>query len=532
MKKTISINVAGLVFNIEEQGYERLKDYLEAIRRIFSNEAGASEIMEDIESRIAELFHERLGKLKEVITLSDIEEVIKIMGEPRDYAVDADDEPEYQSSFKEDAKKVTEEFRQKRLYRDEDNASVAGVCAGLGHYFNVDPVVFRLLFVLMVILGGSGILVYIILVIVVPEAKTTAEKLQMRGEPVNIESIKEHVSSFTEDAKKGVNKATQNIKSAVNKSYSLFRNVFLILSKVLGFAFLVGGLVGLVVIIGVFFGDVKLFPFYADTASNNLFSFLSLVFESSNFSWVFFSMFLVVAIPLVALFMHGIKLVTDWKYSLKGFHIGALVVWIVSVIILSFYGIETGLQFKEERQVNQLLELESNQIGDTLIVDMTKSFSADLNLDDYEVSDFLRIDKDSIYLSTVTLSIVKDASIDEFEVSYQKNSNGPSGKAAYDNAQSIYFDCFMKENRLILPGYYSFPLKDKIRGQYVRVEIRVPDNKYVIVENYDDDFPHNIQTKSMRRVERDSKHRIWTAKSQNQEEENGLPASDTVSVED
>lgn len=102
--------------------------------------------------------------MKQVITEEDISEVIKIMGEPNDYAADGDQIPEDEYSSDENSKNVTDDFRQKRLYRDEDNASVAGVCAGLGHYFNIDPVVFRLIFILMVILGGSGILIYIILI--------------------------------------------------------------------------------------------------------------------------------------------------------------------------------------------------------------------------------------------------------------------------------------------------------------------------------------------------------------------------------
>lgn len=530
MKKTISINLAGLVFNIEEQGYERLKQYLDAIRRIFINEAGASDIMEDIESRIAELFHERLGKLKQVITDSDIEEIILIMGEPNDYALDGEGDSENESSSKDESKKVFEEFRQKRLYRDEDKASVAGVCAGLGHYFNIDPVVFRLLFVLMVILGGSGILIYIILILVVPEAKTTAEKLQMRGEPVNIESIKEHVSNFTEDAKKGVNKASHNIRNAVNKSHNLLRKVFLVASKVIGAGFLVGGIIGIVVLIGVFFGDFKLFPFYAENAPNNLYSFLSLIFETNHFSWVFIALFFVVIIPVVSLFVLGLKLIIDWKYKIKGFHIGALILWVISIIVLSFYGIETGLQFKEERQINQLIEFDQGHIGDTLLIDVFSNFLAEPYFEEHEMANFMRIDRDSIYLSSVTLSLVKDASVDEFEISYHKISSGPTGKVAYQNAQAIHFDCSLDKNQLVLPGYYSFPIQNKFRGQHVRVEIRVPEDKYVIIKNYDDDFPSDMQTKSMRRIEKESKDRVWTTKQVENESRGSVIPKDTTTT--
>jgi phage shock protein PspC (stress-responsive transcriptional regulator) len=161
MKKTITINLAGLVFNIEEQGYDTLKVYLDAIRTIFLKESGASEIMEDIESRIAELFHSRLGKMKQVITEQDVAEVIEVMGQPSDYEVNDDEVGAEDNAHKEQAKSDADGSKSKRLFRDEDSATIAGVCSGLGHYFNLDPVVFRLFFVLLVILGGSGILIYI-----------------------------------------------------------------------------------------------------------------------------------------------------------------------------------------------------------------------------------------------------------------------------------------------------------------------------------------------------------------------------------
>jgi len=512
MKKTISINLAGLVFNIEEQGYERLKHYLDAIRIIFSDELGASEIMEDIESRIAELFHERLSELKQAVTEEDVHKVILIMGEPNDYAIDSDETQNSKTEANYDTNKRFEEGAQRRLYRDQDKASVAGVCAGLGHYFNVDPVVFRLLFVLLVILGGSGILIYIILIIAVPEAKTTAEKLQMRGESVNIENIKEHVANFSEGAKNGATKATHNIKKAFTKGYQTLRKVCVILAKVIGVFFLIGGLVGCVVLAGVFYGDFKLFPFFAEGVPNNLYSFLSLIFESSNFSWLFLSIFMVAAIPLLVLFVNGLKLLTDWKYNMKGFYIGTFVLWVVSIISVSFYGVETGVQFKAKRQVSQLVELGEGQVGDTLIVDMFSGFLEEPTFSQYEMTDFFRIDERSIYLSAITLAIVKDGSIDDFEISYQKISNGPTGKIAYDKAQAIDFNYSIERNMLLLPAYYSFPIHDKIRGQHVRMEVRVPENKYVIIKNYDDDFPCDIQTKSMRKVEKESKDRIWTTK--------------------
>jgi hypothetical protein len=215
---------------------------------------------------------------------------------------------------------------------------------------------------------------------------------------------------------------------------------------------------------------------------------------------------------------------------MKGLLIGLLVFWVVSIIVLSFYGVETGLQFKEERQVSQLVEYNSEDVGDTLFVDMSGRHADVTHTGDYNASNYLHIDNDSIYLSAITISIIKDASLEDFEVSYQKISNGPTGKIAYENAQAISMNCFIRKNELIYQAYYSFPLEDKIRGQYVRLEIRVPENKYVIIKNYDHDFPGDIQTKSMRRIEIESRDRVWTTTQKEDEIDQSSASKDSVQV--
>ena len=184
MNKTVNINLAGIFFHIDEDAYLKLQRYLEAIKRSFTDSQGRAEIISDIEARIAELFNDRIQNNKEVIRIKEVDEIISIMGQPEDYLVDDEifeDEP--QTSYK---RKTSPS---KKLFRDTDNSYVGGVSSGLAHYFGIDAIWIRLAWIILIFGAGTGFLLYILLWVLVPEAKTTAEKIMMTGEPVNISNI-------------------------------------------------------------------------------------------------------------------------------------------------------------------------------------------------------------------------------------------------------------------------------------------------------------------------------------------------------
>ena len=183
MNKTININLANLFFHIDEVAYTKLQRYLEAIKRSFANTNGSEEIIADIEARIAELFHEKMENERQVITEKEVDEVIGIMGQPEDYMVDED-------IFEDQPQSTKKPGRVRKLYRDIDNKYIGGVSAGLGHYFGLDALWVRLLWILLTIFSWGGfVFIYILLWILIPEAVTTAQKLDMRGEAVNISNI-------------------------------------------------------------------------------------------------------------------------------------------------------------------------------------------------------------------------------------------------------------------------------------------------------------------------------------------------------
>src|SRR5690554_4746334 len=148
MKKTTTINLAGMVFHIEENGYLLLQKYFDDLKRVFSNEEGLDEMVSDIESRFAELFHDRLHTHKEVVTEEDVIQVVNIMGSPNQYDETFDEADTFEES---DYQSFTNE---RRLYRDTDDAVIAGVASGTAHYFGIDPVIVRILWIIFFFLGG------------------------------------------------------------------------------------------------------------------------------------------------------------------------------------------------------------------------------------------------------------------------------------------------------------------------------------------------------------------------------------------
>ena len=196
MKKTFTINLSGTIFHIEEDAYEALQKYLVAIKNHFGTSEEGKEITSDIEARIAEIFSGKSSCNKNIITLDCVNEVIEIMGTPQNFEEEIEEEP-----------LAGQKKRKKRFYRDPEAKVLSGVCGGLAAYFNMDPVIVRILFVaLAFVTTGAAILAYFILWIAVPNATTTAQKLEMRGEAVTVKNIEKFIKDEVNSVKESYHK--------------------------------------------------------------------------------------------------------------------------------------------------------------------------------------------------------------------------------------------------------------------------------------------------------------------------------------
>ena len=177
MKKTVSINLNGQVFIIDEDAFNELNTYLDSIANRFANTDESTEIISDIEARIAELFLEYISASKQSITIVDVFKVIGILGKPNEFG----DESQEQNK---QSYETHDENYKKRLYRDPENRIIGGVAAGIAAWMNIDPVIMRVLFVVSFFVFGP--LLYFILWIIIPLARTPSQRLEMRGEEVNL----------------------------------------------------------------------------------------------------------------------------------------------------------------------------------------------------------------------------------------------------------------------------------------------------------------------------------------------------------
>jgi phage shock protein PspC (stress-responsive transcriptional regulator) len=193
MKITVSINLGGYSLNIDEDAYAELKRYLKNLELHFAGEESSSEILSDIETRMAELFRTKLTPYKQVINIDDVRQVISVLGTPED--ISDTEGPSARDKFSSPG--------YHRMYRDPDHRVIGGVCSGMAAYWNIELWVVRLIFLALAMMG-VGILIYLILYIVLPEAKTTAEKIEMKGNPVNIHNIKDSVKKEFDTVRKNM----------------------------------------------------------------------------------------------------------------------------------------------------------------------------------------------------------------------------------------------------------------------------------------------------------------------------------------
>ncbi|MFN7014053.1 MAG: PspC domain-containing protein [Bacteroidia bacterium] len=332
MKKTVTVNIGGAFFHIDEDAYEILKKYLETIRGYFINTPGCDEIMADIESRIAEMFKATHSPIKEVITLDDVNNVIAVMGQPEDYIDTENNEAKNNSSQTENRNYTSNTSHTKRIFRDPDNRVLGGVCSGIGNYFGIDPVWIRIAFVIMFFAFGTGPFLYLILWIIIPKAKTTAEKLEMRGEPVTAENIgktireemegvKDSFNNISNDlkSKKTQNQLQQGINRFVDFVTEIAKLVFKVAGKFIGLAFIIAALFLTFIFISLLITGNFVINISDEIVSDfGLHDLLQLIFKSnSDLTLAILAVSLLIFVPLVSLMLGGIKLLFNLKHNFK-----------------------------------------------------------------------------------------------------------------------------------------------------------------------------------------------------------------------
>ncbi len=581
MKQVININFQGRVVPIETTAFEILKNYTESLNKHFANEDGKEEIINDIESRIGELFQERITKGATCITDDDVNAIINSIGRPEDFEPT---ENASSSSSNTDASSNQQQYTNttaatghRRLYRDENNKVIGGVCAGLANYFNVDIVVVRIIFVVLFFTFGFGfipyiimwvavpstattqiggarrklyrdadekliagvcsgignyfgispwiprvlfllpflsflahnhwggfwdfgdvvrftfsptsLIVYIILWIVIPEAITTSEKLAMKGEKVDINSIKNSVveemktvgkkaESFGKEAGSMINEKAQMISGDVQNFSRRNRggigNVIAMLAKIFAYIIIGSICIGLVtglIVLGVF--SIGIFP---------LKDYILRGTWQNFYAWG--TLVLFIAVPIIAVITWLIRMITKSKNNSKILRLTFGSLWALGWVCIIMLFATVSRDFKSSSRLDDQAVYLTNPKANKLIVSSSLPFTKKYytrNWIHFEPFENL-LDDDTAFVKNISVIIAKSLN-DSFQVTTKKMSRGYDRQDANKNASLINFNATQKDSILLLDKGLAINKTDKFRNQFIVITVYVPVGKQIRVNS-------------------------------------------------
>jgi phage shock protein PspC (stress-responsive transcriptional regulator) len=579
MKKIININLSSRLIPIEDSAYELLKNYLDDLKRHFSKEEGGDEIVSDIEDRIAELFQEKLRRGAHCITDADITGVIATMGRPEQLEEETPAEPQHKN-VPPSGETAPPPHARKKLLRDENDKVWGGVCSGLAAYLGVDPLIIRILTVLLVVAWGFGLVVYIVLWLAlpssqslknnthkrlyrnpdkkviggvasgiaaymdidpvipriifvspllgiiftsifhhwisfhgfffplslgslptltvlyivlwisVPKARTVTEKLEMRGEKVDIQSIANAMKGNAPEEKKNeltteptpVSSVspTEEIETpgpvaSANPGPSGFASFILLLLKI--FAYFVGAVVliavcvALVALAGGFIGA-------AGTTSLML-PYKELLLHGTLqkiLAWP--AILLTVGIPVVAILWLILKVITGFRPKTRVVGISLFLLWIVGVICCVWLSISLLKDFRMRYRESSPFTIEQPRSGGILITETPSNVS----IGGWDVFDnFIETGDDTAILKSVSLNVVKSPN-DSFRLEVMRSSNGRSVHEARGFARQINFSVTQVDSVVYIPDGFSLPREIPFRKQRVILNMYVPVGKKIRID--------------------------------------------------
>jgi phage shock protein PspC (stress-responsive transcriptional regulator) len=580
MKQVININFHGQVVPIEVSAFDLLKQYTASLNTYFANEEGKEEIINDIESRIAELFQERLKKGVTCITDDDVNAIIKSMGRPEEF--EGEDSTAYtQSSTSSSSTTGNQQSQQnttsagfKRLYRDENDKILGGVCAGLANYFGIDVLIVRIIFVVLAISFGFGLIpyiilwiavpstatkiiggtrkrlfrdpddkkiagvcsgignyfginpwiprvlfllpfltfvfhwshwgfmefpnflrlgfspgaliIYIILWLVIPEAASTAEKLEMKGEKVDLNSIK---NSVVEEMK-GVQQRAERLGhearafaeekgktmgaemgSAARRSGRSLGDIIVFIVK--GFAYFIIGCFGFAFVVALFafaVASIGVFPLKDFILTDGLQNYLA---------WgtlIFF-----IAVPVIGIITWVIRRLAKMKSNRKVLRFTFISLYIIGWACFISLVVSVGRDFKS---MNNIIEQDIN-LSNPAIAKLQITNNSPLKKyyrnNWLKFEPFQNLDDDTVFVENVSIKIIKSTN-DSFRVTMIKMANGENRRAADTLARLIQFNVAQNDSMLLLDKGIPITKDDKFRNQRVIITVYVPVGKQIRID--------------------------------------------------
>lgn len=595
MKKVININFQGRILPIEEMAYENLKQYIESLRTYFEQEEGKDEIINDIECRVAELCEDRLKKGAVCISEEDIELIITSIGRPADFEAQEGFEANTNANTganqpQSNTQNTGEPTYQKRLYRDEQNKVLGGVCAGIANYLNLDPILVRVLWLLLFgisfvaylllwiavpsssekevggirkrlfrdidhkVIGGvcaglskyfgikvlivrllfiipsvvttfnwdhfhlfqfwdfedfpnfigltffgpGAIFIYIVLWLVLPEARTSAEKLEMVGEKVDINSIKNTIQTDMEGFSKraqswGSSNDKKQTSSTGNSSsigsstnntnvgaggldqrkgcFYYFGRTLTILMK--AFVYFILGIITISVLAALFGVGV---------ATTGLLPLKKFILEDGLQSWSFIGTILFfIWVPVIAIVASIIRKIAGFKQSNVWVRSSFIALWVLGWVCLFYFISSLGNSFSKHNQPIEKSIALVNPAVEYLEVTATPRMKY-YEQRWFSIEPFQVYNDDTVRVRNLKIRIVQSKT-DSFDVKYVTMSNGKSISEANLLAEKINFSVMQQDSTLFLDRGIAITNKNKFRNQHVIMTIAVPVGKRFKITN-------------------------------------------------
>jgi phage shock protein PspC (stress-responsive transcriptional regulator) len=488
MNKTVTINISGIIFHIDETAYDKLRNYLDTIRSYFGNSESRDEIIADIEARIAEIFSSKITPSRQVILMPDVDEMIAVMGNPEVFREEGAEDEKKSDGYRNDYKPGdTNNYGRRRIYRDSDDKVLGGICSGVAAYFNIDPIWLRLAFAISFFVFGTGFLFYILLWIVIPEAKTTAQKLEMRGEPVTVSNIEKNIREEVEELKKRFSDYSSEAKSTYQKNYSggfsgvvqrtvdLFVNIVryaaLAFVKFIGIAAVIFSLIMLGVVLSVLIADVS-----AININNASFTFNDLAekffVSSDQMMLVKIGIVLTLVVPLLWIVYQGVRVLLKIKHNQRFINLGIALLWLIGVLLLINVSVNISSDFKSKGNVKQTIQLSASP-QKTIVIKVvnTEEWDDEINIEDRWR--FILDESKNMRFAHPNLSIDRTNG-DSLELVMMKSSRGTNSKIASARAERIEYNIAENDSIIVFNPTYIVSAAEKYRGQKLKFNLKIP----------------------------------------------------------
>lgn len=477
MKKTISIHLMGMNFLVEENAYDLIENYLKRLKSSFEHSKDQQEICDDVELRIAELASEKVSDKKHVVTFEEMKEILDTLGNPEDFEgskgtseKSSTDKKESQAEFK----------KSRRLFRDSENKTIAGVCSGLAAYFDIDVIIVRIIFVLFFFVGGFIIPIYLLLWVVVPQARTNADRLKMHGKPVNIETLKEELKDATHNFKKSAKGFEREMKNKRSPTRQRMNEVGHLFSKIGGvFLWIVGG-VGLFTVLAIAFGNME--------AQINEDSMLTLhqirtffLIDGSNSIYLWTGFVLLSLSILTSIILTGTVLFFNLRsiWLKRTFSFLSLLAFI-GIVLGIYQGARLANEFRVEGKTTQTKGIVSDSLLFLNVIKKNEDKQGDQVIFKWNDS---QVELKGRQVIASGIEVAYGISPDtNFHISQTFSARGKSSKSAIRKASNIVFEPQISDNKIQVPSVFRYPKKDKFRNQSVTLKILIPIGKRVITD--------------------------------------------------